>query len=107
MNFFDSWDPFLVLELSFSQNLIPIGLQGTLYEPLECWETVVKPLKIRKSNLETFGLFLLSFMALGVKFLQSTEFLCRNGPHKAIFFLDCIKKEVRSLVWPLKLFWPF
>ena len=40
-----------------SQNLIPIGLQGTLYEPLECWETIVKPLKIRKSNLETFGLF--------------------------------------------------
>ena len=41
-----------------SQNLIPIGLQGTKYESLECWETIVKPLKIRKSNLETFGLFL-------------------------------------------------
>ena len=25
----------------------------------------------------------LAFMALGVKFLQSPEFLCQNGPHKA------------------------
>ena len=39
-----------------SQNLIPIGLQGTLKDFLACWGTIVKPLKIRKSNLETFGL---------------------------------------------------
>ena len=50
-----------------------IGLQGTLYDPLERWETIVKPLKIRKSSLETFGLMsaFLAFMALGVKFLRS------------------------------------
>ena len=25
----------------------------------------------------------MAFMSLGVKFLQSPEFLCQNGPHKA------------------------
>ena len=50
--------PFFGSGVVVSQNLIPIGLQGTLYEPLACWETIVKPLKIRKSNLETFGLCL-------------------------------------------------
>ena len=52
-----------------SQNLIPIGLQGTL----ECWETIVKSLKIQKSSLEIFGIMsaFLAFMALGVKFLRT------------------------------------
>ena len=54
----------------------------TLYS---CWEIIVKPLKIRKSSLETFGLMsaFFAFMALGVKFLQSPKFLCQNSPHKA------------------------
>jgi hypothetical protein len=58
-----------------SQNLISIGLQGTLYDPLECWKTIFKPLRIPKSSLETFGLMsaFLAFMALGVKFLQSPD----------------------------------
>ena len=68
-----------------SQNLIPIGLQGTLKDLLACWETIARPLKIRKSNLESFGLMLafLAFMALRLKLLRSAEFLCQNGPHKA------------------------
>ena len=68
-----------------SQNSIPIGLQGTLYDPLECWETIIKVLKIQTSTLDIFGLMsaFLDFMALGVKFLWSAEFLCQNGPHKA------------------------
>ena len=68
-----------------SQNVIPIGLQGTLYDPLVCWETILKPVKIQKFSLETFGLIsaFLAFMVLGVKFLQLAEFLCQNGPHKA------------------------
>ena len=68
-----------------SQNLIPIGLQGTLKDLLACWETIARPLKIRKSNLESFGLMLafLFFMALRLKLLRSAEFLCQNGPHKA------------------------
>ena len=37
------------------------------------------------AHIETFGLMsaFLAFMALGVKFLQSPEFLCQNSPHKA------------------------
>ena len=68
-----------------SQTLIRIGLEGTLYDPLVCWETILTPVKIRKSRLETFGLIsaFLAFMVLGVKFLQLAEFLCQNGPHKA------------------------
>ena len=76
-HFFGPW--FVV-----SQNSIPIGLQGTLYDPLECWETIVKTLKIQTSTLDKFGLMsaFLAFMALGVKFLQLPESLCQNGPHK-------------------------
>ena len=48
--------PFFGSGVVVSQNLFPIGLQGTLYEPLACWKTIVKPLKIRKSNDEKFGL---------------------------------------------------
>ena len=68
-----------------SQNLIPIGLQGTLYDLLASWGTIARPLKIRKSNLESFGLMLafLAFMALRLKSLQSAESLCQNGPHEA------------------------
>ena len=77
--------PFFGSGVVVSQNSIPIGLQGTLYDPLECWETIVKVLKIQTSTLDKFGLMsaFLAFMALGVKFLQSPEFLCQNGPHKA------------------------
>ena len=76
--------PFFGSGVVFSQNLILIGLQGTLYDLLEYWKPIVKPLKIQISSLETFGLMsaFLAFMALGVKFLQSPEFLCQNGPHK-------------------------
>ena len=37
------------------------------------------------THIETFGLMsaFLAFMALGVKFLQSPEFLCQKVPHKA------------------------
>ena len=68
-----------------SQNSILIGLQGTLYDPLECWEAIGKVLKIQTSTLDKFGLMsaFLAFMALGVKFLQLAEFLGQNGPHKA------------------------
>ena len=68
-----------------SQNLIPIGPQVTLKDLLACWGAIARPLKIRKSNLESFGLMLafLAFMALRLKSLQSAEFLCQNGPHKA------------------------
>ena len=71
-----------------SQKVIPIGLQGTLYDPLECWETIVKVLKIQTSTLDKFGLMsaFLAFMALGVKFLRFPIFLSPNGPHKANFF---------------------
>ena len=77
--------PFFGSGVVVSQCSIPIGLQGTLYDPLECWETIVKVLKIQTSTLDKFGLMsaFLAFMALGVKFLQSPEFLCQNGPHKA------------------------
>ena len=65
--------------------LIPIGFQGTLDDPLECWETIVKRQKIQISSLAKFGLMsaFLAFTALGVKFLQSPEFLCQNDPNKA------------------------
>ena len=48
---------------------------------------IVKPLKIRKFNLERFGLIaaflaFLAFMALRVKSLRFTEFLCQNGLDK-------------------------
>ena len=68
-----------------SQNLIPTGLQCTLKDLLACLGTIARPLKIRKSNLESFGLMLafLAFMALRLKSLRSAEFLCQNGPHKA------------------------
>ena len=84
MKFFNPQDTF-GSRVVVSQNSIPIGLQRTLYGPLECWETIVKVLKIQTSTLDKFGLMsaLLAFMALGVKFLQSPEFLCQNGPHKA------------------------
>ena len=77
--------PIFGSEVVVSQNLIWIGLQGTLYDPLKCWETVVRPLKIQISSLEIYGLTsaFLVFMALGVKFLQSPEFFCQNSPHKA------------------------
>ena len=68
-----------------SQKGVPIGLQGTLYDLLACWESIVWSLNLQQSNLAKFGLIaaFLAFMALGVKFLQSPEFLCQNGPHKA------------------------
>ena len=77
--------PFFGSEVVISQKGVPIGLQGTLYDPLECWETIVKVLKIQTSTLDKFGLMsaFLAFMALGVKFLQLAEFLGPNGPHKA------------------------
>jgi hypothetical protein len=85
----DHWNhcatgPFFGFGVVVSQNLIPIGLQGTLYDPLECWETIVKPQKIQTSSLAKFGLMsaFLAFTALGVKFLRLPEFLCQNGPHK-------------------------
>ena len=83
--FFWPAGPFFGSGVVVSQTSIPIGLQGTLYDPLECWETIVKVLKIQTSTLDKFGLMsaFLAFMALGVKFLQSPEFLCQNGPHKA------------------------
>jgi hypothetical protein len=76
--------PFFGSGVVVSQNLILIGLQGTLYEPLACWKTNVKPLKIQKSNWETFGLMsaFLAFTAFGVKFLLSAEFSCQSGPDK-------------------------
>ena len=69
MKFFELRDSF-GSGVVVSKNLIPIGLQGTLYDSLEYWEMIVKPLKIRKSSLEKFGLMssFLAFMALGVKF---------------------------------------
>ena len=57
-----------------------IGLQGTLYDPLERWETIVKHLQIRKSSLETFGLMsaFLAFMSLGI-FFRSFWARCFSG----------------------------
>ena len=51
----------------------------------KCWGSIARPLKIRKSNLESFGLMLafLAFTALRLKLLQLAESLCQNGPHKA------------------------
>ena len=98
-----------------SQTLIRIGLEGTLYDPLVCWETILTPVKIRKSRLETFGLIsaFLAFMVLGVKFLQLAEFLCQNGPHKAKKlqnFNKCSCGLVCGLWkknWPFLFFWRF
>ena len=77
--------PFFGSGVDVSQNSIPIGLQGTFYHPLECWETLVKVLKIQTSTLNKIGLIsaFFAFMALGVKFLQSPKFLYQNGPHEA------------------------
>ena len=77
--------PFFGSGVVVSQNSSPIGLQGTLYDPLKCWETIVKPQKIQTSSLAKFGLMsaFLAFTALGVKFLRSPEFLCQIDPHKA------------------------
>ena len=77
--------PFFGSGVVVSQCSISIGLQGTLYGPLECWETIVKVLKIQTSTLAKFGLMsaFLAFMALGVKFLWFAIFLSPNGPHKA------------------------
>ena len=49
MKFFELRDSF-GSGVVVSKNLIPIGLQGTLYDSLEYWEMIVKPLKIRKSK---------------------------------------------------------
>ena len=83
MKFFDL-RPFFSSGVVVSQNLIPIGFHGTLYDPLECWKTIVKPLEIKKSSIETFGLMsaFLAFMALRVKFLQLADFFCQNGHYK-------------------------
>ena len=82
--FFKPRDPFFGSGVAVSLRSIPIGLQDTLYDPFECWKTIVKTLKIQTSTLDKFGLMsaFLAFMALGVKFLQSSETLCQNGPHK-------------------------
>jgi hypothetical protein len=60
-------EPFFGSGVVVSQNSIPIGLQGTLYDPLEYLMTIVKPPKIQISSLETFGLMsaFLAFMAMG------------------------------------------
>ena len=83
--FFKPRDPFFGSGVAVSLRSIPIGLQDTLYDPFECWKTIVKTLKIQTSTLDKFGLMsaFLAFMALGVKFLQLPEFLCQNGPHQA------------------------
>ena len=59
--------PFFGLGVVVFQNLIPIGLQGTLYDLLTCWGTIARPLKIRKSNLESFGLMLAFFGLYGLE----------------------------------------
>jgi hypothetical protein len=84
MKFFDLRDPFLVLVVIFQKGIL-IGLQGTLYDLLACWESIVWPFNLQQSNLAKFGLIavFLAFMALGVKFLQLAEFLGQNGPQKA------------------------
>ena len=77
--------PFFGSRVVISQKVVPIGLQGTLYDLLACWESIVWPLNLQQSNLAKFGLIaaFLAFMALGVKFLRFAIFLSPNGPHKA------------------------
>ncbi len=69
---FGTEGPFFGSGVVISQNSIPIGLQGTLYDPLKCWETIFQPLKIQISSLGKFGLMsaFLAFMASEVKSLQ-------------------------------------
>ena len=77
--------PFFGSGVVISQKGVPIGLQGTLYDLLACWESIVWPLNLQQFKLAEFGLIavFLAFMALGVKFLQLAEFLGPNGQHKA------------------------
>ena len=52
--------------LALYQCSIRNGLQGTLYDPLECWETIVKFLKIQTSTLAKFGLMSAFFGLYGL-----------------------------------------
>ena len=64
----------------------------TLYS---CWEIIVKPLKIRKSSLETFGLMsaFLAFMALG-----SNSFHCLNSYVKTVHIRQIIMLGTKVVI---------
>ena len=55
----------------------------TLYDPLKCWETIVRPVKIRKSSLETFGIcqpfWFLWPLILYVNIRQKNHKISRKG----------------------------
>ena len=82
MKFFDSRDPSLVLEFLFQKNLILIGRQGTLHNPLESWEIIVKTLKIQPRNIWSY-VSLFDLYGLGVKFFKSPKVLCQKSLLKA------------------------
>ena len=58
MKFFDLRDTFLDLEVTLLNALSRLAFNVA---PLECWETIVKALKIQTSTLAKFGLTFYNF----------------------------------------------